>query len=121
MHVELAERPARSKASDHPTPTTVLIEHSSVSSQPSSSQQALVLRPYDPKQKAMTFWRRHGRLTTAAALACCFFLLLLTSSHAFGGSSAKQPPKELYECINNGQPEQQLTTYEDFAYQKPAR
>lgn len=73
---------------------------------------------YDPKRskKDMTLWRRHSRLMVIAALLLC---LLLTSR--VGASSKKSPPQELYSCINEGQPDQQLTTYKDFAYQKPAR
>lgn len=73
---------------------------------------------YDPKRskRDMALWRRHSRLMAIAALLLC---LLLTSR--VGASSKKSPPQELYSCINEGQPDQQLTTYKDFAYQKPAR
>lgn len=73
---------------------------------------------YDPKHKEdMPFWRRHVRLMTIAiALVLCLLLTSRVSAY-----SSRKPPKELFSCINDGQPEQQLTTYNDFAYQKPAR
>ena len=78
---------------------------------------------YNPKQKETLFWRSRKLMRytlLAAALVCC--LVLLTSVSASSNSKkAPAPPKELYSCINDNQPDQQLTTYKDFAYQKPAR
>lgn len=79
---------------------------------------------YNPKQKEeMPLWRRHIR---ALAVAAALMTLLLLSSRVAAAtsstaSSSEGAPKELYSCINDGQPDQQLTTYKDFAYQKPAR
>jgi hypothetical protein len=72
---------------------------------------------YNPKLKQMPFWRRHAKLLALAAVVVC----LVLTSRVSAASSSKTPPKELYSCINDGQPDQQLTTYRDFAYQKPAR
>jgi hypothetical protein len=74
---------------------------------------------YNPKQKDMPFWRRHGRMLVVGAVLVC--LLLTSRVSASSSSSSKAGPPELYSCINDGQPDQQLTTYKDFAYQKPAR
>lgn len=73
---------------------------------------------YNPKQKQMPLWRRHARIMGALAALLC---LALTSSRVSALGNAKSPPQALYSCINDGQPDQQLTTYQDFAYQKPAR
>lgn len=83
---------------------------------------------YNPKQKGeMPLWRRHIR---ALSVAAALMTLLLLSSRVTAATSStksssagapKEAPKELYSCINDGQPDQQLTTYRDFAYQKPAR
>lgn len=78
---------------------------------------------YNPKQKEeMPLWRRHIRaLSVAAALMTLLLLSSRVSAATSSTSSSKGVPKELYSCINDGQPDQQLTTYKDFAYQKPAR
>lgn len=74
--------------------------------------------PYDPKRKEeMPLWRKHGPLL-AAALLCWLVIGCVSSSAA---PASRTPPQELFDCINDGQPEQQLTTYRDFAFQKPAR
>lgn len=78
---------------------------------------------YDPKEKGSgsipmpLWWRTHGRSLAAGLLS----LLLLTLGVSAGLAGRNQVPKELYSCINDGQPDQQLTTYSDFAFQKPAR
>lgn len=56
----------------------------------------------------------------------CTLVLFLLLAGGVAGASAQQldgsgvPPQQLYDCINGGF-DQALTTYRDFAYQKPAR
>jgi hypothetical protein len=78
---------------------------------------------YNPKQKEeMPLWRRHIKaLSVAAALMTLLLLSSRVTAATSSTSSSKAAPAELYSCINDGQPDQQLTTYKDFAYQKPAR
>lgn len=78
---------------------------------------------YNPKQKEeMPLWRRHIRaLAVAAALMTLLLLSSRVSAATSSTASSEGAPTELYSCINDGQPDQQLTTYKDFAYQKPAR
>jgi hypothetical protein len=85
------------------------------------SSAASLERRYNPKErKEMSFWRRHMRHTLLAAAVVGLVLLTsrVSASSSRGGTA---PPKELYSCINGNQPDQQLTTYKDFAFQKPAR
>lgn len=72
---------------------------------------------YNPKAKGMSW----NKCSTYLALLAVLLLLsaLLSQGQSVAGTSAP-PPDELYSCINDGF-SQQLTTYKDFAYQKPAR
>lgn len=103
MHVELSRffRPSRANKPE----STVFSEE----------------RKYNPKErKDMPFWRRHMRHGMAGLAVVCLVLLTrrVSASTSSGGTA---PPKELYSCINDNQPDQQLTTYKDFAFQKPTR
>eukprot|EP00878_Enallax_costatus_P001272 GHUV01001416.1.p1 GENE.GHUV01001416.1~~GHUV01001416.1.p1 ORF type:complete len:485 (+),score=84.31 GHUV01001416.1:159-1613(+) len=74
-----------------------------------------LLEDYNPKSKHTPMWRLYVyRMALGAMLvaACMLF--------SRGRAAPIEPPKELYTCINDGF-DQQLTTYKDFAYQKPAR
>jgi len=73
---------------------------------------------YDPKNKELTMWRRHG--IKLLALTVLGASLLAFARHTAASAPSPGPPQELYSCINDGF-DQQLTTYRDFAYQKPAR
>jgi hypothetical protein len=107
MHIELSAELRSSKANK--------LDSTSLSPDSRHTEEA----NYNPKQKEMHFWRRHGRMLVVGAVLVC--LLLTSRVSATSSSSSKAAPPELYSCINDGQPDQQLTTYKDFAYQKPAR
>jgi hypothetical protein len=78
------------------------------------------------KHKEPMAWRTLGRkavlLLLLAGCACLAYTQSVTAGSAekSGSSSIAGPPSELYSCINDGF-DQQLTTYRDFAYQKPVR
>lgn len=76
---------------------------------------------YDPKGSKKGMIRRHW-LKAAALLALLAPLAVWSNAARVGAAQpGAGPPQELYNCINDGHPATQLTTYRDFAYQKPAR
>jgi hypothetical protein len=77
------------------------------------------------KHKEPMAWkwgRKAVLLMLLAGCACLAYSQSVTAGSAqkSGSSSNAGPPSELYSCINDGF-DQQLTTYRDFAYQKPVR
>ena len=70
---------------------------------------------YDPKQKDMGCLR--SRLSRLLVLPCVGVLVLLFGAQLLAARDTQ--PSPLYNCINEGLT-QQLTTYKDFAYQRPA-
>jgi hypothetical protein len=78
------------------------------------------------KHKEPMAWKTMGRkamlMLLLAGCACLAYSQSVTAGSAqkSGSSSTAGPPSELYSCINDGF-DQQLTTYRDFAYQKPVR
>jgi hypothetical protein len=94
----------------------------------SSALQAVAGDPsLDSQQKhkepmAWKLGRRAVLVLLLAGCACLAYSQSVTAGSAekSGSSSSAGPPSELYSCINDGF-DQQLTTYRDFAYQKPVR
>jgi hypothetical protein len=71
---------------------------------------------YNPKQKDMGCLR--SRISRLLVFPCVAFLALLLGAQLLAARDTQ--PSPLYSCINEGLT-QQLTTYKDFAYQRPAR